>query len=142
MSRLRSALLIRAIEILSPVDRRKIIFITILQILIGVLDLLGVIAIGLLGALSVSGLQSSNPENRVSVALEILRIQDLTFQQQSMILGISAAILLVGRTVLSIFFTRKTLFFLSRRGAKISADLISKYLKPKFVTILLTLMPH
>jgi ABC-type bacteriocin/lantibiotic exporter with double-glycine peptidase domain len=128
MSRLRSALLIRAIEILSPVDRRKIIFITILQILIGVLDLLGVIAIGLLGALSVSGLQSSNPENRVSVALEILRIQDLTFQQQSMILGISAAILLVGRTVLSIFFTRKTLFFLSRRGAKISADLISKLL--------------
>jgi len=94
----------------------------------GVLDFLGVIAIGLLGALSVSGLQSSNPENRVNVALEILHIQDLTFQQQSVILGISAAVLLVGRTILSIFFTRKTLFFLSRRGAKISADLISKIL--------------
>jgi ABC-type multidrug transport system fused ATPase/permease subunit len=128
MSQLRSAQLIRALEILSPTDRRKIVAITILQILMGVLDLLGVIAIGLLGALSVSGLQSSNPENRVNVALEILHIQDLTFQQQSVILGISAAVLLVGRTILSIFFTRKTLFFLSRRGAKISADLISKIL--------------
>ena len=128
MSQLRSAQLIRALEILSPTDRRKIVAITILQILMGVLDFLGVIAIGLLGALSVSGLQSSNPENRVNVALEILHIQDLTFQQQSVILGISAAVLLVGRTILSIFFTRKTLFFLSRRGAKISADLISKIL--------------
>jgi ABC-type multidrug transport system fused ATPase/permease subunit len=128
MSQLRSAQLIRALEILSPADRRKIVAITILQILMGVLDFLGVIAIGLLGALSVSGLQSSNPENRVNVALEILHIQDLTFQQQSVILGISAAVLLVGRTILSIFFTRKTLFFLSRSGAKISADLISKIL--------------
>ena len=135
MSRIRNSLLFKAINILSRTDRRKVISITILQTLLGILDLLGVIAIGLLGALSVSGLQSSNPGNRVSTALEILNIQDATFQNQALILGISAVVLLVGRTLLSIFFTRKTLFFLSRRGAKISAELISRLLSQPLLIV-------
>ena len=135
MNRLRKSLLSRAIRVLSRADRRKIIAITVLQILMGGLDLLGVIAIGLLGALSVTGLQSSNPGSRVSAALKILHIQNATFQNQAFILGISAVVLLVGRTILSIFFTRRTLFFLSRRGAKISADLISRLLSQPLLIV-------
>ena len=120
--------LIKSVRVLSNSDQRKVIGVIILQILMGGLDLLGVIAIGLLGALSVTGLQSINPGDRVTAALKILRIAGASFQSQVIILGISAVILLVGRTVLSIFFTRRILFFLSRRGAKISADLISRLL--------------
>jgi ABC-type multidrug transport system fused ATPase/permease subunit len=120
--------LARAIKVLSRSDRRKIIAVTILQILMGGLDLLGVVAIGLLGALSVTGLQSGPPGNRVDAALRVLHIQNETFQTQAIILGVSAVVLLIGRTVLSIFFTRRILFFLSRRGAKISAELISRLL--------------
>ena len=135
MNRLRNSLLSRAFNVLSRADRRKIIAITVLQILMGGLDLFGVIAIGLLGALSVTGLQSSNPGNRVSAVLKILHIQEAPFQEQAVILGISAVILLVGRTILSIFFTRRTLFFLSRRGAKISADLISRLLSQPLLIV-------
>ena len=94
----------------------------------GWLDLLGVLAIGLLGALSVTGLQSQNPGDRVSQALRILHISDESFQTQAIVIGAFALALLVGRTILSIFFTRRVLFFLSRRGAKISANLISRLL--------------
>ena len=135
MKRLRKSRLSRAIKVLSRADQRKIIAITVLQILMGGLDLLGVIAIGLLGALSVTGLQSGEPGDRVSAALRILHIQSATFQRQAVILGISAVVLLVGRTVLSIFFTRRTLFFLSRRGAKISADLISRLLSQSLLVV-------
>ena len=135
MGRFGKSRLGRAIRVLSRADRRKIVAIAVLQILMGGLDLLGVIAIGLLGAISVTGLQSSNPGNRVSAALEILHIEDVTFQEQAVILGISAVVLLVGRTMLSIFFTRKTLFFLSRRGAKISADLISRLLSQPLLIV-------
>ena len=135
MSRIGKSSLGRAIKVLSRADQRKIIAITVLQILMGGLDLLGVIAIGLLGALSVTGLQSSNPGNRVSAALRILHIESATFQKQAVILGISAVVLLVGRTILSIFFTRRTLFFLSRRGAKISADLISRLLSQPLLIV-------
>ena len=135
MNRLDKGPLSRAIKVLSRTDRRKIIGITILQVLMGGLDLLGVVAVGLLGALSVSGLQSNNPGDRVGAALKILHIQDATFQTQALILGISAVVLLVGRTILSIFFTRRILFFLSRRGAKISADLISRLLSQPLLQV-------
>ena len=125
----------RAIKVLSPNDRRKILGISILQALMGGLDLLGVMAVGLLGALSVSGIQSSNPSDRVGSALEIIQIQDLAFQTQVLILSVSAVVLLVSRTILSIFFTRRILFFLSRRGAKISAELISKLLSQPLMLV-------
>jgi len=135
MSRLGKSPLARAINVLSRTDKGKIVAITVLQILMGGLDLLGVIAIGLLGALSVTGLQSGEPGNRVSATLRTLGIQDATFQKQAFILGISAVVLLVGRTILSIFFTRKTLFFLSHKGAKISADLISRLLSQPLLIV-------
>lgn len=135
MNRLNKGPFSRAIRVLTRSDRRKIAGITILQVLMGGLDLLGVIAVGLLGALSVSGLQSNNPGDRVSAALKILHIHEATFQTQVLILGGSAVVLLVGRTILSIFFTRRVLFFLSRRGARISADLISRLLSQPLLLV-------
>ena len=135
MNRWVSSPIGRAIKVLSQADRRKIIAVTVLQILMGGLDLLGVVAVGLLGALSVSGLQSNEPGDRVGAVLKFLHIQDSTFQTQAIILGISAVVLLIGRTILSIFFTRRILFFLSRRGAKISADLISRLLSQSLLVV-------
>ena len=135
MNRLKDSQFVRAFNVLPRADQRKIFVVTLLQVLMAGLDLLGVIAIGLLGALSVTGLQSSPPGNRLSDFLEILHIQDETFQRQALILGIGAVILLVGRTVLSIVFTRRVMFFLSRRGAKISADLISRLLSQPLLVI-------
>jgi len=135
MNRLDKGPLSRAIKVLSRTDRRKVIGIAVLQMLMGGLDLLGVVAVGLLGALSVSGLQSDSPGNRVEAALKFLGIHNATFQSQALILAISAVVLLVGRTILSIFFTRRILFFLSRRGAKISADLISRLLSQPLLQV-------
>ena len=126
--RLQASAIGRSLHVLSRGDQVKVIAIAFIQICMGFLDLLGVIAIGLLGALSVTGLQSNQPGDRVNSALHILQISNLSFQNQASILGVGAVILLVGRTLLSIFFTRRILFFLSRRGANISANLISRLL--------------
>ena len=125
----------RSVRVLSKKDQSKILIIAILQVILGGLDLLGVIVIGLLGALSVTGLQSNNPGDRVKSALNFLHISDASFQTQATILGISAVLLLVGRTLLSIFFTRRILFFLSRRGAKISANLITRLLSQPLLKV-------
>jgi len=125
----------RSLKVLSSSDRRKLIAVTILQILMGALDLLGVVAIGLLGALSVTGLQAQAPGNRVELALRILHLSQSSFQTQASILGIGAVFLLVGRTILSIFFTRRILFFLSRRGATISANLVARLLSRSLIMI-------
>ncbi len=118
----------RSISVLSRTDQKKTLAVVFLQMCMGALDLLGVAAIGILGALSVYGLQSQKPGDRISSGLQFLHISEFTFQTQAIILGLSAVFFLVGRTILSIFFTRRILFFLGRRGAKISANLISRLL--------------
>lgn len=101
----------------------------------GILDLLGVVAIGLLGALSITSLQSAEPLERVTWALRFLHISNASLQIQILVLGAGALLFLVGRTILSIYFTRKVLFFLSRRGAKISSNLVSRLLSQSLLKV-------
>jgi ABC-type multidrug transport system fused ATPase/permease subunit len=131
----RSSTIGRATAVLSPKDQRKILAIALLQVLMSGLDLLGVVAVGLLGALAITGLQSEIQGDRVSVVMNFLQIQELSLQTQCVILGISAVVFFVGRTILSIFFTRKILFFLSWRGAKVSSELISRLLSQSLLTV-------
>lgn len=125
-SKLRTSTLNKCFQILSISDRRKVIGACALQSLLSMLDLIGVAMVGLLGSLAVSGVQSRSPGNRVGIVLEFLRIDGLTFQKQVAFLGITAALFLMARTILSISLSRKFLFFISRRGAVISTELVSK----------------
>jgi ABC-type multidrug transport system fused ATPase/permease subunit len=125
-SRWSNSTLARSLTVISRRDKRKIILVTGVQIFMGGLDLLGVALIGVLGALAVNGVSSNKPGDRISTFLELLRIEDLSFQNQAAFLGILASVILVSRTLLSIFFTRRTLYFLSRRAATISSELISQ----------------
>jgi ABC-type multidrug transport system fused ATPase/permease subunit len=126
---------IRSVKVLPVSDRPKIIAVIVLQVALGFLDLIGVAAIGVLGALAVTGVQSLEPGNRVSDVLEILNLENFSFQSQVAILGLSAAGILIMRTILSILVTRKFFFFLSRRGAMISSNLISRLLSQSLVQV-------
>jgi ABC-type multidrug transport system fused ATPase/permease subunit len=125
----------QAIGILSKSDRHKLGSVTVIQVFLGILDLLGVLAIGLLGTLSITGIQSREPGNRVNNVLSFLGLGNSTFQAQALVIGVVAVLLLVGRTIFSIIFTRRILFFMSRRGASISANLISRFLAQPFLII-------
>jgi ABC-type multidrug transport system fused ATPase/permease subunit len=125
----------QSFDILPINDRRKLFAVTLIQIFLSLLDLLGVLAVGFLGALSVSGIQSKTPGTRASSLLSFLGISNFTFQQQAAMLGLFAVTVLTLRTILSIFFTRRILFFMSRRGALISSNLISKFLSLPLLTI-------
>lgn len=116
------------ISVFSPEDRKKIFGVIILQTLLGVLDLIGVALIGVIGALAVTGIQSSTPGNRVSNVLELLGLDGYSLQTQTAILAIVATCVLIGRTLFSVFFTRKILFFIGRRSALISGGLIRRLL--------------
>ena len=117
------------LEVFSTKDKQKIFAVILIQILLGALDLLGVVLVGIIGALAVTGIQSGTPGNRVTRALELFGLQDMTLQQQTALLGVIAAIVFVGRTVLSVIFTRKILFFIGRRSAVISGNLVTKVLQ-------------
>jgi ABC-type multidrug transport system fused ATPase/permease subunit len=125
----------RSIAILSRQDKRKVLVVMVIQICMSILDLIGVAIIGVLGALAVSGVQSQTPGSRVLGLLSFLGIENRSFQEQAAILGVFATLILVSRTFASIFFTRRILFFLSRRSAVISSNLIAKLLSQPLLTI-------
>lgn len=132
---LTNSVLWRSISLLTRRDRKKILVVVLLQIIMALLDLIGVAVIGVLGALAVNGVQSKQPGNRVSAALNLLRLDGYAFQQQAAILGLVAAAILIGRTIFSIIFTKRTLLFLSRRGAVISSTLISRLLAQSLLAV-------
>jgi ABC-type multidrug transport system fused ATPase/permease subunit len=127
-SKLGSTTIGRSLRILPKSDRRKVAGIVLLQIGLGMMDLAGIALAGVLGGLAISGISSNQPGNRVQGLLNFLQIGNLALQQQVLILGLGISALLVGKTVISILFTRRTLFFLSQRGAVLSSALISKLL--------------
>lgn len=124
----KSSTLNRSLNALEAKDKRKILVVVVLQSSLGLLDLAGVAAVGLLGALAVTGVQSTKPGNRVGAALELLKIENFTIQKQVAILGLLAAALFIIRTIISIIVSKRALFFLSRRSAKITGTLTSKLL--------------
>ena len=87
------------------------------------LDLLGVAILGAIGALAIRGIQSQPAGSRVGDLLELTKLTELTFQQQVASLGLIAVSLLVLKTLLSIWITRKTLHFLAFKGTQLSAEL-------------------
>jgi ABC-type multidrug transport system fused ATPase/permease subunit len=125
----------KTIAVLSKADKRKLILISIIQVFLGLLDLLGVLAVGLLGTLSVTGIQSQAPGGRVNSVLSLLGLSNLSFQSQAIAIGLAAVLLLVGRTMLSILFTRRILYFMSRRGAEISANLVRRLLSQPLLIV-------
>jgi ABC-type multidrug transport system fused ATPase/permease subunit len=114
----------RAFTLLPNTDKLKFILIVIIQILLGALDLIGVALIGILGALSVTGIQASNPGNRVSYFLNLFNLQEMALQQQVSLIGFSAAFFMVAKTTLSMFFTKKSLVFLGVRSGQLSGELV------------------
>jgi ABC-type multidrug transport system fused ATPase/permease subunit len=99
------------------------------QFSLALLDLIAVGLIGAIGSLAIRGLSASGPGDQVSVLLKVLSIENLGFQSQILILGLLAAALLVFKTLSSIYLTRKTLFFISRRSAVISSKLVKNLLE-------------
>ena len=115
--------------------RKKLLAIALIQIILGGLDLIGVSLIGLIGALSVTGVKSGLPGGRLESILNLIGLSGLTFQQQVATLGIVAVLFLVGKTVISAIFTKRILYFLGLQGAAISNEILKLSISKSYLFI-------
>ncbi len=125
----------RASRFIGRKDQRKILLVIAIQILLSLMDLVGVALVGILGAIAVSGVESQKPGGRIEWALTTVGIAEQSLTFQAVFLGLSAATLLLGRSILTVYFSRKTMKFLSRRGAQVSSNLISRLLRQDLIFI-------
>jgi len=87
------------------------------------LDLTGVLLIGAVGALSVTTVQSQPPPTLITQLVDVFGLGDLSGQTLVLVLAACAACVLMTKSVLSSYLTRRVFQFLANRQALVSARL-------------------
>lgn len=135
LANLSESTLGRSLNLLTKSDKKKVVGVIVVQIILGFMDLVAIAIVGVLGALAVNGVQSKQPGNRVNLVLQFIQIDNLSFRSQVAILGIGAALLLILRTLFSVYFSRKILYFLSFKASALSARLFSRAIQEPLLSI-------
>jgi ABC-type multidrug transport system fused ATPase/permease subunit len=116
-------------------ERKKLYFVSTIQIFSGLLDLLGVILAGMLGALAFSGGNERGPGDRLSAALRLLHLESTPLKYQLLLIGTVATLIFIVKTAFSISFMKKSLNFLSRISGSISGQLFSNMISSPYQDI-------
>jgi len=118
----------RVLLLLEKKDRLKLLLVLAINTFLAFLDLFGVALIGITSAILIRGLQGLTAGDQVSRFLEILNLDGLPQRNLLILLGSTAISFFILKTILSVFFLRKTLRYMSIRNAQISSSLVSKML--------------
>jgi ABC-type multidrug transport system fused ATPase/permease subunit len=97
-------------------------------VVFGILDLLGVAAIGVVTALAFRGIKSQGPGDKVEWVLKVTKLGNFDFQYQIVFLSTFAVLIFTVKTIFSVIFLRKIIFYLSRKSSEISTNLTAKLL--------------
>ncbi len=122
-------------KLVSKVDRVKLFIVSLIQIFLSFLDLVGVAFFGLIGSVTVAAISSTEVAGRTESVINFLGLDNYSSQLQVGILGVSAALLMVTKTFASLYFNKKVIFFLSRKSAIITANLTSSLFRKSFTEI-------
>jgi ABC-type multidrug transport system fused ATPase/permease subunit len=82
--------------------------------------------IGIIGSLTIQGVQSRSPQGKTLEVLKVLQLSEFSLQAQVAALTVFAVVVLLMKTVLTMVLTKKILNFLSRRGSDTASILVEK----------------
>ena len=122
-------------QLVNKADKIKLLLVSFIQIFLSFFDLIGVALIGLIGSVSVAAISSTQITGRTESVIKFLGLQDFSSQFQVAILGLMSAVLMVVKTFTSLYLNRKVIFYLSRRGAVITANLTTSLFKRSYIDI-------
>ena len=118
----------KVLLLLDKKDRFRLFLVLIVNTMLAFLDLIGVALIGVASAILIRGLQAQQAGDQVSRFLDLLNLEGLPQRTLLIVLGCTAVFFFVLKTILSVYFLRRTLRYLSIRNAQISSSLVSKML--------------
>jgi ABC-type multidrug transport system fused ATPase/permease subunit len=118
----------KVLLLLSKKDRIRLVLVFVINTMLAFLDLIGVALIGVATATLIRGLQSLEAGNQVTRFLTFLNLENLQQKSLLMLLISTAVLFFVAKTLLSVYFLRKTLSYMSNRNAEISSTFVSKML--------------
>ena len=127
---------IKCLSTLNLKDRKRLFLMASIQSILNLLDLLGVLLIGVVAALSINYVQgSTNQSELLSKLLSLLRITNMHPGTQIAMISLIAIAILFLRSIGSIIFSRRILYFFSRRSTDISTELLLKLLRQPITVV-------
>ena len=123
---LKKSSLVRALLILDSGNRRKILFVSIIQMMVGLLDLVGILLVGFLASISLSSDGAQTSPAYVKWILIAFGLENVPKDRMITTVALVALVTLSGRTIFSLLVTKGVIQFLSLKGAEISANLIAR----------------
>jgi len=118
----------RSLKLLAPGRRRLFIVASAIQVSLGILDLLGIVLVGLLASVAISATGVSGVPAGLDRALQFLGLPDLTLTQVSVIIAVLAVMVLIAKTVISAILARRIFRFLANRQAEVASNLARRFL--------------
>ena len=117
-----------ALGVLSPRDRRLYWVAVGLQFLLALMDLAGVLLLGMVGALLASTAGGSAVPAPVAGVLDTLGLGSATTATAAFALAAAAAVLLIAKSALALLIQSRLLRFLGRRAGAVGAELARGFL--------------
>ncbi len=112
-----------ALRFLDRRDRRRFAVATVVQMAIAVLDLIGVLLLGAVGALAIAAGDGQPPPRTVARVVSFFGLDGTSSSTVITVLAVVAAGLLLTKSLLSPFLLSRVFRFLARREAMVSARL-------------------
>lgn len=122
-------LLRSCLKLLDKRDRYLLLASALLQMSLVLLDLLGILLIGSIVAITTSAVQGRDLPSAIRNLIEFLNLENSTPQDLSATFGVVAAIALLSKSFLTYYLNLRNLRFLALREAKISARMAEMILK-------------
>ena len=125
----------QSLALLPTKQRRKLLLVSLAQMSLGILDLLGIALIGMVVTAAVSGVQQTSWPPWMQAILDPIGLGGLSNSQLVGLLGALAVLALVGKTLASAYLSRRIITFLAEQQAEASARLARELLARPLIDV-------
>jgi ABC-type multidrug transport system fused ATPase/permease subunit len=119
-------------KIFSKKDKRQFIYITIIQGLAALMDLIGIFLVGITGSLIASYLIDANLNSMVISFIDLLGLNSYSPKLLIVYCSLFIVLFFVLKTILSVYMNKKILLFYAKKQREFSVSLYSKVLDSSY----------
>lgn len=121
-----------SLSMLNKAEKRKLIFAALLQMSLGIFDLIGVLLVGTIGVLASSFLSNQVIPSRLNTALDFFGIGSYQSHTILILISFTSLFFFVSKSLFSLYVSRRIFLFLARRQANVANRMYSSILKSDY----------
>lgn len=124
-----------SLTMLEPADRRRYRVAVAAQVTLAALDLMGVLLIGVVGLLTAAAATGSPIPDGLQSAIDAVGMGDASMATVAVLFGALAAVLLISKSIISLWIQRRVALFLAGRTGVVAGRLVDRFLSQSLLDV-------